>query len=556
MRAIKLKTKFAVLIVALFVVSLAVSAAWTSFSQREQTMSELREKGLVLFQQMSAVWDFMSANQDRFESTAFAENGTYQGLHCAIAGRSIGKLFSNESGYVTRFVNFDPRNAEDEPDDFEARALEAFHSDPGLKEYYAVVDHGGSQVFRYVAPMKIEKNCLECHGSPKGELDVTGHPKEGWAIDDIGGAISIVIPMDLYVAAETSSVSQNVAFFIAVLVACLLIVYAALSHLVTRPLGKIRDGVSRIQSGDLAVRIDEAESSLEMNALATEFNAMAQELSDLYCGLEAQVGERTAQLERANAALESQRVQLEEANELLRGENQYKSDFLAMMSHELRTPLTSIIAFAEMLNKEDGSSLGSREAEARREIEANGRVLLLMINDILEMSRLDAGRAQLVVEAVDLGDVAGLVESVVQPLARRNGVDFSCELASDVPLIEGDFEKIRHIVENLCGNAVKFTPEGGSVLLRVRHCPEERMVVIEVVDTGIGIAENDLQRIFERFVQADSSVARRYNGTGLGLALAKEYAEMHGGSISVASELGRGSEFVVSLPVGFEGGRQ
>ena len=544
---VKLKTKFAVLIVALFVVSLVASTAWTSYSQRQQTLNELREKGLVLSQQMTAVWDFMSANQDRFEASSFSETGSYQGLHCAIAGRSIAQLFSNESGYVTRFVNFDPRNVEDTPDEFESEALEAFFADPSLTEYYAVTDYNGQQVFRYLAPMKIERTCLECHGEPKGEIDITGHPKEGWAIDDIGGAISIVIPMDLYVSAEQDSAQQNVVFFILVLVACLLIVYMALSHLVTTPLSKIRQGVSRIQTGDLDVRLDDAESSFEMNTLATEFNDMAHELSDLYEGLEAQVDDRTAQLAHANEVLERQRVQLEEANELLRNDNEYKSNFLAMMSHELRTPLTSILAYAELLNRE-GDPADEKEAEARREIEANGRVLLLMINDILEMSRLDAGRTQLTLETVDLGDVVGLVQSVVAPLARHNGIEFTCEINPDVPLIQGDFEKIRHVLENLCGNAMKFTPEGGSVRLLAEYDQPAREVVMKVVDTGIGIAEKDQQRIFERFVQVDSSVSRKYNGTGLGLALAKEYAEMHGGSLGVESELGHGSTFIVRLP--------
>lgn len=544
---IKLKTKFAVLIVALFVASLIVSTAWTSYAQRQQTINELREKGLVLSQQMTAVWDFMSANQDRFEATAFAENGSYQGLHCAIAGRSIAQLFTNESGYVTRFVNFNPRNVEDTPDEFESQALDAFYADPSLKEYYAITDYQGQQVFRYLAPMKIERTCLECHGEPKGEIDITGHPKEGWAIDDMGGAISIVIPMDMYVSAEQDSVLQNVVFFIVVLVACLLIVYITLSRLVTRPLGKIRQGVARIQTGDLDVRLDGAESSAEMNTLASEFNAMAHELSDLYEGLEAQVDDRTAQLAHANDVLERQRVQLEQANELLRNDNEYKSNFLAMMSHELRTPLTSILAYAELLNRE-GEPADEGEAEARREIEANGRVLLLMINDILEMSRLDAGKTQLALETVDLGDVVGLVQSVVAPLARRNGVDFSCDISPDVPLVQGDFEKIRHVLENLCGNAMKFTPEGGSVRLTASYDAVAREVVMCVTDTGIGIAPEDQQRIFERFVQVDSSVSRKYNGTGLGLALAKEYAEMHGGSIAVESELGQGSTFIVRLP--------
>lgn len=545
---VKIKTKFAVLLAGLIIVSLLLSTAWMSNTQREQTENELREKGIALAQQMTAVWDFMSANQDRFEATAYAENGAYQGLHCAVAGRSIGKLFTIESDYITRFVNFEPRNSEDEPDEFEAAALAAFNESADTKDYYAITHYEGREVFRYVAPMKIQESCLECHGGPRGEIDVTGHEKEGWELDDVGGAISIVMPMDLYQAAERDNVVQNVVFFIGVLVACLLVVYAALSHLVTAPLQRIRHGVERIQEGDLGVRMDEEESSFELRLLAAEFNKMANDLVELYDGLEAQVKDRTKRLAQANELLESQREQLERANEMLRNDNKYKSDFLAMMSHELRTPLTSIIAFAEMLNRE-GAPKDEKEAEIRREIEANSRVLLLMINDILEMSRLDAGKTEVACETIDLGDVVGLVQSVVAPLARRNGIAFSCEIEPDVPLITGDFEKVRHVVENLCGNAMKFTPENGSVALSVSYRRATGDVLIRVADTGIGIAEQDQERIFERFVQVDSSVSRKFNGTGLGLALAKEYSEMHGGSISVESAPGHGSVFTVRLPV-------
>lgn len=538
--------------VVLFALFLGVNLVWTSHAQRVQTETELREKGQVLSQQMSAVWDFMSSNQDKFESTAYSKNGVYQGLHCAIAGRSIGKLFTIESGYETRFVNFNPRNQEDQPDAFEQKALTAFNEKPDTKEYYAVTEYKGREVFRYLAPMKIERSCLECHGGPKGEIDVTGYPKEGWEIDDIGGAISIVIPMDMYAAASRENIVQDVLFFVGLLIACLAIVYVALSHLVIRPLQRFRGGVARIQEGDLDVQLTDAESSLELNTLVGEFNTMAHELSDLYEGLESQVSERTAQLARANEVLKDHRVQLERANDRLRDDNRYKSEFLAMMSHELRTPLTSIIAFTELLNKER-DPLDEREAETRREIEANSRALLLMINDILEMSRLDAGRILMSTEMVDLGDVVGMVQAVVQPLANHKAIRFACQIDPDVPLVRADFDKMRHVLENLCGNAVKFTHEEGSVDLHIGHHPECDQVWIEVADTGIGIAEKDQERIFERFVQADSSASRRYNGTGLGLALAKEYVEMHEGTISVESALGEGSVFVVRIPVGGTG---
>ncbi len=664
----------------LFIVAIVGNVVWSYHSERDQMISELHEKGHVLSQQMSAVWDFMSVNQDRLLETAYADNGAYQGLHCAIVGRSIGMRFTIESGYVTRFVNFDPRNKEDEPDDFEARALQAFTDDSSLKEYYEVDEYEGEEVFRYSAPMKIEKSCLECHGKPAGEIDVTGHPKEGWNIDDIGGAISIIMPMDAYRESTKASILQNLMYFIIILLLCLLVIYIALTHLVTRPLQRLRpmdayrestkasilqnlmyfiiilllcllviyialthlvtrplqrlrqafgsmqegnldvrlnDSESSyelnavvsefnemahqlsdlygMQEGNLDVRLNDSESSYELNAVVSEFNEMAHQLSDLYDSLESQVEERTAQLSRVNEALKAKRVQLEHANERLRNENQYKSDFLNMMSHELRTPLTSIIAFSEMLNR-TGDPVDEKEAEIRREIEANSHVLLLMINDILEMSRLDAGKTQLMMETVDLGDIVGLVQSVVAPLSRRNKVAFTysidadvplvtCDgdrirhvlenlgdivglvqsvvaplsrrnkvaftysIDADVPLVTCDGDRIRHVLENLCGNAMKFTPAGGSVTLHVSYDANADEVLLRVADTGIGIAEEDRERIFEKFVQADSSASRRYRGTGLGLALVREYTEMHGGHVELEGELGRGSAFIVHLPV-------
>ncbi|RDB64466.1 histidine kinase [Gordonibacter sp. 28C] len=545
---IKLKTKFAGLIIALIAISLVANLAWTSENKRAQMENELREKGMVLTQQMDAVWEFMASNQYRLEQISYTEDGVYQGLHCAIVGRSIGQLFTSQSSYTTRFVNFNPRNASDQPDEFEAVALDAFYADPECREYYQITEFQGEEVFRYSAPMRIEENCLDCHGEPAGEIDVTGYAKEGWKNGDVGGAISIVIPLDVYMDSEKNAVVQDVIFFGGMLVVCLVIIYLALTYLVTRPLQKIQAGVERIQTGDLDVELAHTESSREMNTLMTEFNEMAHELAGIYNNLETQVQDRTAQLAQANAVLERQRAQLEEANERLRDENRYKSEFLAMMSHELRTPLTSIIAFTELLNR-NSDPADEKEAETRREIEANSRALLLMINDILEMSRLDAGRIEMNMETVDLGDVVGMVQAVVQPLANRKDIAFVCDIDPDVPLVTADFEKLRHVLENLCGNAVKFTLEGGTVRLSISYHPECGQVWMRVADTGIGIAKKDQRRIFDRFVQADSSASRSYNGTGLGLSLAKEYAEMHGGTISVESEPGGGSVFTVRIPV-------
>ena len=194
---IKLKTKFAGLIVVLLAVSLIANIGWTTVNKRAQMENELREKGQVLAQQMDAMWEFMASNQYRLEQISYTEDGVYQGLHCAIVGRSIGALFTSQSSYATRFVNFNPRNLADEPDEFDAAALDAFNAGSAA-EYYGITEYEGEEVFRYLAPMRIEENCLDCHGEPAGEIDVTGYEKEGWSIGDVGGAISIIMPLDVH----------------------------------------------------------------------------------------------------------------------------------------------------------------------------------------------------------------------------------------------------------------------------------------------------------------------------------------------------------------------
>lgn len=545
----KLKTKFLCLIALLLAVSLGANLAWTTTNQHKQMENELRVQGRALAQQMDSVWEFMVLNQDRLAQVAFTENGAYQGLHCAIAGRVIGQMFTLQSDYTTRYVNFNPRNDADTPDDYEAAALNAFRADRSRTDYYGFAEYDGNQVFRYLAPMTIEEACLQCHGEPAGELDVTGYPKEGWTMGDVGGAISIVMPLDVYQQSERESIAQDVMFFAVMVAVCLIAVYIALNHLVTRPLGKIQTGVEQVSEGNLNVQLTYSESSQEVSALTTKFNAMARELADTYAGLEDEVADRTAQLQQANEVLEHQRRQLEAVNAQLVDENQYKSDFLSMVSHELRTPLTSIVAFADLLSKQVVPAT-EKEARALAGIEANSQALMLMINDILEMSRLDAGRVKLNPEVVDVGDVVGMVRATVGPLAAKENLAFASEVAPEVPLVHADFDKLVHVLQNLCGNAVKFTPDGGSVKLEVSFDAVADQVLFRVIDTGIGIASADHERIFEKFAQVDSSSTRRYNGTGLGLAIVREYAEMHGGSVGVESSLGQGAVFTVRIPVG------
>ncbi len=557
-----LRTKILGLLLGILLSLSAAYIVFTYYDQREHTVSEMLEKSRVLVDEMAAVWEFVSINQDTIN---YISDGVYdyKSLHCAIAGKSVAALFSRNSDYSIHFTNLNPRNFNNEPDDYEAEALRAFEADPSVTERYGFAKVGGQSVFRYVSVMKVSENCIECHGGPKGEIDVTGYPKEGWEAGDIAGAVSVVVPTELSFANMNASIVNNVLFFV-LLMACMAVVfYVVLSRLVTNPLTNLQESLALVADGSrtfldgketpvqLARDPRELYASREVDDLFEQFDSMARRLAGLYANLESQVSERTEQLSAANLELDRQRRRVEEINAQLARDNRYKSDFLAIVSHELRTPLTSILAFADLM----ADTVDPADAASRRqleEIEKNGAILLEMVDNVLETARIQAGSERLNLELVDLNDIVGMVEASNQPVALKKGVAMSTAVDADVPLIMSDWEKVRRILVNLVSNAVKFTPAGGLVDVHATWVPERSRVRIEVADTGIGIPSDKQDLIFGRFTQENMSTVRRYGGSGLGLSLVKDLVSMLGGTVGVTSEVGAGSTFSVELPVEVE----
>lgn len=292
--------------------------------------------------------------------------------------------------------------------------------------------------------------------------------------------------------------------------------------------------------------MDDAGTAREIASLIERFNAMAKELRVTYAGLEDQVAERTRDLRRANEELAAQRDSLEALSEKLAKESQVKSDLLSMVNHELRTPLTSIITLSQIALESNGGDV--EERSSWEEVRKSSSVLLGMINNMLDIARSDAGAMAVSRELMDLGDIVASAQGTIGPLAVGARVGLKTAVAPDVPLVNGDYEKMLRILENLGTNAVKFTSPGGTVSIEVTREAASGDVLVRVLDDGIGIAEEDRERIFDRFFQVDSSATRVYNGSGLGLALVREYAVAQGYAVSVESELGRGSAFTVRIP--------
>lgn len=228
--------------------------------------------------------------------------------------------------------------------------------------------------------------------------------------------------------------------------------------------------------------------------------------------------------------------------------NQAKSDFLANMSHELRSPLNAIIGFSEVLQGGLAGDLNARQKEYSGEIHNSGQHLLSLINDILDLSKIEAGKMTLELEKTNLPLLLEGCMSIVREKALVHNIALKTSIAAGLGDAMVDVRKFKQMVYNLLANAVKFTPDGGSVLLETQLISAGQ-IEFSVCDTGIGIAEKDMERLFAPFEQLDSSLTRKYEGTGLGLSMVKRLAELHGGSVSVRSELGKGSRFTVRIPL-------
>jgi len=269
---------------------------------------------------------------------------------------------------------------------------------------------------------------------------------------------------------------------------------------------------------------------------------LAEKLGNQNRELDAQKRELTTQgneLIEQNAELEMQKKQLNETNRL-------KSAFLSNMSHELRTPLNSVIALSGVLNRRLAGTIPEEEYGYLEVIERNGKNLLALINDILDLSRIESGREEISVSIFSVSDLTGEIVAMIAPQAREKGIALLNEVAAALPPISGDADKFRHILQNLVANAVKFT-EKGRVAISARQADGE--IYVTVADTGIGIVADQIPHIFEEFRQADDSTSRKYGGTGLGLSIAIKYARLLGGDVTVESTPGKGSSFTLRLPL-------
>jgi len=251
-------------------------------------------------------------------------------------------------------------------------------------------------------------------------------------------------------------------------------------------------------------------------------------------------------LMRQHAALRRADEEILQVNRQLEQSSRYKSEFLANMSHELRTPLNAIMGFSEILLDVTMNLTAGERTEFLRNIHSSGQHLLGLINDILDLAKIEAGKMDLHAEEMPVMEALQEVTAILDPMARQQGLQLRMVGAAEATVIKADRSKFKQVLYNLLSNAVKFTPAPGVITVSVRDSPEQLTVSVE--DTGIGMKPEDLPKLFREFEQIDGSYTRRYQGTGLGLALCRRFVEMHGGRIWAESQFGKGSIFTFTIP--------
>ena len=466
-------------------------------------------------------------------------------------------------GYILKFSSENPRNPKNLATPQEREMIRYFEQHPKVEQWSGLIDLGGARYHANFRARRTTASCLQCHGDPADAPpslvarygDSAGFHRQ---IGEVMALDMVAVPIEHFEEAAESLTWQNAVFVLVSLTLLLGAVYAAFHFLVRRRLSAIaRHFHESLEQADHA-RIEPIQrlADDEIGQLVDGFNGLAARLADVYDSLEQRVAERTRELETANCKLKREagerlqaQIELSKALASAESSNQAKSEFLANVSHEIRTPMTAILGFSEHLL--EPSLTTAERTEAVETIQRNGEHLLSLINDILDISKVEAGKMEIERISCSADQIVREVLASMQGRAQAKALDLALRYESPVPRkVMTDPTRVRQILINLVGNAVKFTEQGG-VRIALRYRDEELTALeFEVTDTGIGMTGEQADSLFLPFTQADTSMARRFGGTGLGLALSRRLAQLLGGHVELVSTvLGEGTCFRLTVPV-------
>jgi len=439
--------------------------------------------------------------------------------------------YAESQGYEFRVAALAPRNPERTPDAFERKALEVLSRDPKRTEFAAREERGDEEVMRFAVPVRIESDCLPCHGGPEGDADSFGYPREGLKLGDLRGVFVISAPL---ASLREAQQGMRRTFVVTGMGAILMAAFAVFLtiHRFTRPLDTLAQAALRLGEGELDQRV-RIHTNDEVGLLATAFNRMAQSLQGYQDTLEQKVEERSRELEASQQQL-MQAGKLASIGELASG-----------VAHELNNPASIILMRANRLSEEiEQRELSAEAREDVQVIEHQVEKISRIVSGLLTFSR----RSTSAKRPINCNDVVRRTVPLIEDMARHRGVELGLELDAFLPLVEADSAQLEQVMLNLINNALDAMPEGGRIIFRSDLVEEPglgKLVRIEVEDTGDGIPEEHLSRVFDPFF----TTKEVGQGTGLGLSISYGIMEEHGGSIRVDSRPGEGVCFKLYLPV-------
>ena len=419
-------------------------------------------------------------------------------------------------------------------------------SEQALRVLDAVLDRGyeppgvledrvdGQRYLLCFYPILNEKDCHHCHGASRLVL----------------GSMSVRMSAGQAYGTVAAQRNRTLVLALAGIFLIVFTIYVVVNRFVRRPVTDLANKAERFAGGDTSVRIDVATED-EIGILGKTFNLMVENVSSSSKALEKEIKRKTALLDERTRLI----TLLEKANRQLRELDALKSTFLANMSHELRTPMNAIIGFTELLIDGVDGPINKDQEKSLKRVAANAGSLLQLINDILDISKIESGRVQLEPKELDLLWLVEAVMPTFEAVMKEKGLILKMRIAPDLPPVYGDEEAVRRVLINLISNAVKFT-DAGDITVTAR--PSERGVAageapifaeVCVEDTGVGIEEKDLGTIFDKFVQADLTTVRQHEGTGLGLSIARGLIALHKGMMWAESTVGKGSRFCFTIPM-------
>lgn len=393
-------------------------------------------------------------------------------------------------------------------------------------------EHG--QVYEYYQPIYARKSCVTCHSS-MGAMNGNPHLKE----DDLMAVVRVTIDDEETVTAQTRNRALLWTAAIVVGFLSMFSLWAVVRYVIVKPVKHLREVANAVREGDVEQRAM-IRTGDEFEELGAAFNRMLRQL----------LGQQS-ELRTVNDELDARLDELAQANMRLYEMNRLKSDFLATVSHELRTPLNSILGFSDVLSAVD--ALDDKQKRYVGNIQRSGRMLLEMINDILDLAKMESGKMEVRPSEFRIGAVVAAQCEMARPLAEKKNLDLDCDAPATLPPLRQDQAKVQQILNNLLSNAIKFTPDGGRIHVSATR-DEAGDLVMTVEDTGVGISPDEQQLVFEKFRQASGvmpdgdAMTREHSGTGLGLSIVRELCRLLGGEVSLESELGKGSTFTVRIP--------